>query len=190
MTTAVPDHEARTRAVPDEDIQEDTGWELFPAYCMTEEATGILTQQAVHPAFFGARATGNLIHVIVEENPEKYDLIHIPDTVHKPPAGVGYVVGVGPMAGNRKYMEMGGVASIGPIVKDPRDLLGMHAFFGAHTGIPLHYSMLDRKFEAAIIQMVSRDITAYDLDRINLVQRLQAKLREDNEASAKLIVEA
>ena len=154
---------------------------------LTQEEAELLTGQSIHPDIFDIIPTGNLIFVVTEELPEKYGDIIIPKNVHKPPAGVGYIIAAGPYAGHESYARASGVASIGIIANTPHALLGLHILFGAHTGTPIHLTMLEKRFSGQVLMMVARDAQAIDGNSKSLVERAQDKIVGD---SAALIVSA
>jgi hypothetical protein len=182
-----------TAADPTEEIEEAPTQPIrssvqFGVSLVREDAEA-LTGQSIHPEVFDILPTGNLIFVVVEQAPPKYGEIHIPDSVHKPPAGVGYVIAAGPQAGHPMYAENNGVAAIGAIAPQPQHLLGLHVLFGAHTGVPIKLSMLEAKYEGQVLMMVARDIQAIDLNPKSLCARVQEKINRESEEKS-LLVEA
>ena len=147
---------------------------------LDHESAELVTGQTIHPGIFDMFPTGNLIHVVVEKNPEEYGAIKLPDTIHKEPAGVGYVIAAGPYAGNQMYAQMGGVSAIGVICESPSDLLGLHCMFGQHVGVPIRLSMLERKYNGQVFIMTSRDLMLIDTNPKSLVQRVQDDIGKDS----------
>ncbi len=174
-----------TRETEDDELPVDTG------VILTQEEAELLTGQSIHPDIFTIKPTGNLIFVVTEKLLNMHGKIIIPESAHKPPAGVGYIIAAGPYAGHPNYALATGVASIGVIcsANEPSALLGLHVLFGAHTGTPLHLSIKDPKWSAQVIMMVARDIQALDTNPVALVARVQDKVIADSEEQA-LIVSA
>ncbi len=153
-----------------------------------EEITGL----KIAPEIFQMVPTGNLILVVVEPQPRSYGMIEIPDSVYKAPVGCGYIIGVGPYAGDENFALRATVGAIGIISQLPSDLLGAHVLFGQHTGVPIRTNMLEKKYEiedggGQVLIMTSRDIQVIDLNPEPLVKRVQAKIDQEGESS--LIVE-
>jgi hypothetical protein len=144
--------------------------DAWRGYIMLREDVEELTGQTVHPEVFSIEPTGNLIHVLVEEEPEEYGSIIIPKTVYNAERmGVGYIIAVGPVAGNVAYAHNPG--SIGVVRESPPELLGLHVIFAAHMGVPLRVSMLDKEFRAAVLVMSSKDIRGVDQNPDTLTGR-------------------
>jgi hypothetical protein len=137
-----------------------------------------LTGQTVHPEVLTAEPTGNLIHILVEEEPDEYGSIVIPKgIVNAERMGVGYVIAVGPQAGNPMFAQnMGG--AIGVIRDHPTEILGLHVIFGAHIGMPLRVSMLDKEFRAAVVVMSTKDVRAVDMNPEPLTKRAVRRSKE------------
>jgi hypothetical protein len=137
-----------------------------------------LTGQLVNPETFSVHPTGNLIHVLLEEEPEEFGHIVIPKTLMGlEQMGVGYIIAAGPMAGSPDY-AVAGPGVIGVVVSvrgenvDSSALLGLHVFFSSHVGSPLRVSLMDREFRAPVLQMSMKDIKGVDTNPIPLTTRV------------------
>jgi hypothetical protein len=137
-----------------------------------------LTGQSVNPEVFTIHPTGNLIHVLLEEEPEEFGSIIIPKTLMGlEQMGVGYIIAAGPMAGSPDYAiaipsPIGVVIRAGGEDINSSGLLGLHVIFGSHAGAPLRVSLLDREFRAPVLVMQSKDIKGVDTNPIPLTTRV------------------
>jgi hypothetical protein len=137
-----------------------------------------LTKQDVHPEVFGMEPTGNLIHVVLEVEPEEYGHIVIPKTVIEgTKMGCGYIMAVGPLAGSPQYAQGGGQA-IGVLAESPAQLLGFHVLFAQHIGVPIRVSMLDTEYKGAVLVMSSKDIRGVDSNTEPLTDRAMRRSKE------------
>ncbi len=173
--TAVPDAE--------QPVIEAPGVQL--GVILAQDVAERITGQKINPAIFDIIPTGNLIFVVVEENPDKRGLIILPETARGEPAGVGHIIAAGPYAGHTMYAT-GGVAAVGVIAANPEALLGLHVLFGMHVGTPIRLSLIEPKYNGQVYMMVARDIQAIDTNPIALGDRIQDKIITDSES---LIVE-
>ena len=138
-----------------------------------------LTGQKIPPAIFTVMPTGDLLHIVVEEPPEEFGLIKIPEHIKaNERMGIGHIIAVGPRAGDPRG-AVPGPSPMGIISEtgDPTELLGLHVIFGSHVGMPLRVSMLDREFRAQVLVMRSRDIRGEDSNPLPL------KVRSDQEGA-------
>ena len=156
-------------------------------HMMHREDAEELAGQSIHPDVFDMRPTGNLVFVVLEVVPSKAGMLHIPDTVGKAPSGVGYIIAVGPYAGHLMYAQHGGVAAVGPICDNPKDLIGVHAIFSRTAGVPLQLTLLEEQFTGHVLMMPSRDIQSVDLNRRSLVARVAEEYERQSEAKSLLV---
>ena len=137
-----------------------------------------MTGQTITPEVFSVGPTGNLIHVVLEETPDEWGHIAIPEIVRsREVPGVGYIMAAGPQAGGKMYINNLS-APIGVTCSEPAQLLGLHVIFGAHTGMPLHMSVLDKRFESQVVVMSSKDIRGVDSNPEPLRNRLERRSKE------------
>jgi len=144
------------------------------------EADEILkrTGQKIHPDVLTVHPSGNLIHVLLEEPPSEWGLIKLPDTiVNLQPMGIGYIIAAGPRAGHTDY-AIPGPSPVGVISGTPLLLLGLHVVFGAHRGVPLRVSIMDRDFKAQVLIMSSKDIQGVDTNPEPLTDRATRRSKE------------
>ena len=147
-------------------------------FVMLAEDIKELTKQTIHPEVLTAEPTGNLVHVLVEEEPEEYGNIVIPKTItNSERMGIGYIIAVGPQAGNPLYAQ-NSAGAIGVVRDHPTELLGLHVIFGAHLGMPLRVSMLDKEFRAAVIVLTSKDMRGVDTNPEPLTVRAVRRSKE------------
>jgi len=162
-------------------ILEDTRNELGPpcwrGYIMLPEDVKELTGQDIHPEVFSMEPTGHLIHVVLEKEPDEYGHIVIPKAViDGTKMGCGYIIAAGPLAGNPQYASSAG--PVGVIRDDPSKLLGLHAIFAQHIGVPIRVSMLDSQYEGAVLVMSSKDIRGVDNNTEPLTDRAKRRSKE------------
>jgi len=127
-----------------------------------------LTRQKIHPCYFKVFPCGYRIHIVVEEPVEDIGSIKLPDSVRDAAAnkmGLGYIMAVGPLAGETVPGSMQGVLS-----QSPEDLLGLHVVISAHAGVPLLLSF-DREYPAIILMLDTRNVQAVDNDLTPLKYR-------------------
>ncbi len=137
-----------------------------------------ITGQTITPEVFTVEPTGNLIHVVLEEVPDEWGHIKLPENLLSlEPPGAGYIMAAGPYAGSMMYVQPG-AAPIGVTCSDPSQLLGLHVIFGSTTGMPLHMSILDRKFESQVLVMTSKDVRGIDFNVEPLRDRLERRSKE------------
>ena len=173
-----------TAVVASEDQPDDPYPGVEKGAILSQEEAERLTGQKIHPELFSLMPTGNLVFVVEEKLSDDFsDKIAMPQNMYKPPAGCGWVIAAGPLAGNEMYSQMVGVASIGAISSRPEDLLGLHILMGVQTGVPISLSLLDRKYQGQVVMMTSRDIQAIDLNPVSLVKRVQNETNRRGEAS-------
>ena len=160
---------------------EDSEFEEEPSvwggFVMSPQAVYELSGQDVHPEVFSIEPTGNLIHVLVEEQPEEYGNIILPQNISRENMGVGYIIAAGPMAGNPGY-SAATPSPIGVIRDSPLELLGLHVIFSQTVGMPLRVSMLDRAFRAAVLVMQAKDIRGIDNNSEQLTKRAERRSKE------------
>ena len=147
-------------------------------HILEQDQAESLTGQTISPEIFNMIPSGNLIFVVVEEQPDTYGSIKLPDAAFKEPPGCGYIIGVGPFAGSEELALRTSVGAIGIVAPNPTDLLGVHCLFGAHTGVPIRTNMLERRFTGQVLIMSSRDIQVVDLNSESLVKRVQKGIEE------------
>ena len=158
-------------------LPEDNGDHEWRGWVMSPRQVLELTKQTVHPEVFSIEPTGNLIHVLLETPPEEYGHIILPKNISQENMGVGYIIAVGPMAGDPRY-AVPSPAPIGVVRNSPIDLLGLHVIFSATVGMPLRVSMLDRKYMAAVLVMTAKDIRGVDLNAEPLTDRAERRSKE------------
>ena len=144
---------------------------------MLPEDVKELTGQEVHPEVFSMEPTGNLIHVVLEKEPEEYGHIIIPkEMMDATKMGCGYIMAAGPVAGSPLYA--GGMGAIGVTREDPTELLGLHVIFAQHIGVPIRVSMLETQYKGAVLVMTSKDIRAVDSNPEPLTDRAVKRSKE------------
>lgn len=164
-------------AVPGTEVLPKTRDPYYQGHIMPQADAERLTGRRIHPEIFSIEPTGNLIHVILEQEPEEYGHIILPNIGNNENMGVGYIIAAGPVAGDPGYTTVG-PGAIGVIAGHPSDLLGLHVIFASHVGSPLRVSMLDREFRAAVLIMSSRDIRAVDQNLESLTERAKRRAKE------------
>ena len=151
---------------------------------MSQAEAEKVTGQTINPEVFSVYPTGDLIHVLLEKEPEEFGGIIIPKTLlGLEQMGVGYIIAAGPMAGSPEYAKaspspIGVTVPEGGEFKDSSCLLGLHVMFSSHTGCPLRVSLLDREFRAPVLQMRGKDIIGVDENPVPLTTRVVERSKE------------
>jgi hypothetical protein len=146
-------------------------------FIMLPEDVKELTKQDVHPEVFSMEPTGNLIHVVLEVEPDEYGHLVIPKSITDGTRmGCGYIIAVGPVAGSPQYATSAG--AVGVLAQNPAQLLGYHVLFAAHIGVPIRVSMLDTEYKGAVLVMSSKDIRGVDCDAEPLTDRAMRRSKE------------
>jgi hypothetical protein len=156
-------------------------YDYWRGYIMGADKILDLTKQEIHPEILTMEPTGNIIHVLLEVEPDQFGHIILPkggmDFGTREKMGTGYIIAAGPMAGNLGY-QIPGPGVIGVTRATPEDLLGLHVIFGSSIGMPLRVSMLDREYKSSVIVMTSRDIRGVDLNPEPLTIRAERRSKE------------
>lgn len=128
----------------------------------------VLGGRTVHPDAYLLHPQGARIHVVLDELPEKYGELFIPEVVQgneRPGAGTIMAAGTGAWRGVEHYPgvpEFGvdnGTSLFGP----SEDLLYKHIIFGQYVGKPLRLDYTrDDNWKSAVLVMTTRDIWAID----------------------------
>jgi hypothetical protein len=133
---------------------------------LMERVTGL----KIHPAFFDIEPQGCRLLVVVENVPEKFGMIEVPQGGNEQ-MGCGYVMGVGPFAGvttPKGPMPAGMVAKYAKTVEgklvevhDTKFLLYAHVIIGRSVGMPIIVS-LNPGYNAQVVIIDEKDVKAVD----------------------------
>ena len=135
--------------------------EAFPMAAMaTDEGLAKILPEGrqLHPDALTYAPTGHRVLILLDEVPDEYRGIKIPDEYkdHEK-MGAGRVIGVGPLVGNGQCRFPGG-----PLCT-PEQLLYRHVIFGQYAGKPIRLDFVrDDKYMSQIIIMTEMDVWQVD----------------------------
>ena len=139
---------------------------------LMEQVTGL----KIHPAYYQIEPQGCRLLVVVENVPEKFGLIEVPQGGHEV-MGCGHVMGVGPFAGVSRPqgpMPVGMVAGqLEEITDSHQDfLLYAHVIIGKIIGMPITVS-LNPAYNAKVVIIDEKDVKAVDFNPVPMKVRAE-----------------
>ena len=142
---------------------------IYRAVMANPQLMAQVTGLKIHPAYYEIEPQGCRLLVVVENVPEEFGGIIVPQGGHEK-MGCGHVMGVGPFCGLAKPQ---GPMPVGMVVTEAgSDLLYAHVIIGSIIGMPITVS-LSPAYNANVVIIDEKDVKAVDFNPVTMKIRAE-----------------